>query len=117
MLADIAPDETRKRIFTLLDFLSDNYFRTTAVVHESDLTDLNKKNTHVEEIFKKREKTKNNAQFRRKRLPKGILPCISRFNSICLHKTLVHIISIDKWNQGVYPPVKIGIIWLQTNIA
>lgn len=68
------------------------------------------------QIFKKREKTKNNAQFRRKRLPKGILPCISRFNSICLHKTLVHIISIDKWNQGVYPPVKIGIIWLQTNI-
>jgi len=64
------------------------------------------------QIFKKREKTKNNARFRRKRVPKGILPWISRFNSICLHKTLIRIIFIEKWNQGVYPSVEIGVIWL-----
>jgi len=47
MHADIAPDEARKRIFTLLYFLSDNYFRTTTIVHEPYLADLNKKTNIV----------------------------------------------------------------------
>ena len=43
MHADRAPIVARKRILSLLNFLSDNYFRTTAIMHQSDLADLNKK--------------------------------------------------------------------------
>ncbi len=68
------------------------------------------------ETFKKRKKSKNNAQFRRKRRPKGIVPCMRWFDSICLHKTLVCSIFINEWNKSIYPSVKIWVIWLQTNI-
>lgn len=75
-----------------------------------------RKPTFFYEMFKKRQKTKNIAQFHQKYSPRRIYERIGWFDSICLHKMLVCGIFIHKWNQSIYPSIQIGVFWLKTNI-